>query len=486
MSSVFTLRDQKLTLADIDHILSNDHSLELDPALTLKVQACRSYLEDKLAGSHDPFYGINTGFGSLCNVKISNDELTALQQNLVRSHACGMGDRIPDEIARLILFLKIKNMSLGHSGVRVALVDRMVNLYNRGIVPTIYELGSLGASGDLSPLAHLGLTIIGEDKHNPIEPFDLKEKEGIAILNGTQFCLSYASWSTIMADKMYRLANHIAAMSLEAFRCDSDPFHAAIHRIRPHKGQQVTAQMINDLRSDSPLSKEPKVSVQDPYSFRCIPQVHGASYDAIQHTRNVVEQELNSVTDNPLIFPEEDLIMSGGNFHAQPLGMVLDYLALAISEIGSISERRIYQLINGDRGLPPFLVSDAGLNSGMMIVQYTAASIASQNKQLCTPATADSIISCKGQEDHVSMAANAATKCMRVAKNLQRILSLELLVSAQALEFRRPHRSSPQVESLVDGLRDTVSYLESDRLINDDIVASETYVQSVLDTMKID
>jgi len=486
MSSVFTLRDQELTLADIDHLLSEDHSLELDSALTHRVETCRSYLEAKLAGSHDPFYGINTGFGSLCNVKISDDELTTLQQNLVRSHACGMGDRVPNEIARLILFLKIKNMSLGHSGVRVALVDRMVDLYNRGIVPSIYELGSLGASGDLSPLAHLGLTIIGEDKNNPIEPFDLKEKEGIAILNGTQFCLSYASWSTIMADKMYRLANQIAAISLEAFRCDSDPFHAAIHRIRPHEGQQVTAQMINDLRADSPLSKEPKVSVQDPYSFRCIPQVHGASYDAIQHTRSVVERELNSVTDNPLIFPEEDLIMSGGNFHAQPLGMVLDYLALAMSEIGSISERRIYQLINGDRGLPPFLVSDAGLNSGMMIVQYTAASITSQNKQLCTPATADSIISCKGQEDHVSMAANAATKCMRVAKNLQRILSLELLVSAQALEFRRPHLSSPHVESLVGGLRQSVSYLASDRLINDDIVASEVYVQSVIDAMKID
>lgn len=485
MKSVFKITSDRLKLKHLDLLFSEDHEVEISDEVYHIVDDCRKYLESKLSGSKDPFYGINTGFGSLCDVKISDTELDQLQQNLVRSHACGMGDRVPDDISRMILFLKIKNMCLGHSGVRTELVERMKDLYNDKIIPTIYELGSLGASGDLSPLAHLGLAIIGEDKNNDTGTFKLKEKEGIAILNGTQFCLSYGAWCTIMSEKLISVSNQIAALSLEVFRCDDDPFHEAIHKVRGHQGQLYTAKAINKLREGSELRDQPKVSVQDPYSFRCIPQVHGASYDAFNHVKSIIEIELNSVTDNPLIFPKEDLIMSGGNFHAQPLGLALDHLALAMSEIGSISERRIYQLINGDRNLPHFLVKDAGINSGFMIVQYTAASIASQNKQLCTPATADSIISCKGQEDHVSMAANAATKCMRVVKNLKRILALEMLVAAQALEFRRPHKSSMSVESLVSGLRETVAFLESDRLINDDIKASEAYLEELLKQISI-
>ncbi len=485
MSFTFTITAERLTLSDIDYLLRSAPSICISEESISKIKTCRAYLENKLAGSQVPFYGINTGFGSLCDVKISNEDLEELQVNLVRSHACGMGDTIPADISRLILFLKIKNMSLGHSGVRYSLVERMIKIFNNGIVPSIYELGSLGASGDLAPLAHLGLTIIGEDSNNPLEPFVLKEKEGLAILNGTQFCLSYASWCTIRAEKLYKLANIIAALSLEAFRCDSDPFHPSVHKVRPHTGQTITARHIEELRNGSDLSQQPKLSVQDPYSFRCIPQVHGASYDAIMHTRSILENELNSVTDNPLIFPEEDRIISGGNFHPQPLGLVLDYMSIAISELGSISERRIYQLINGDRNLPPFLVQDAGINSGFMIAQYTAASIASQNKQLCTPATVDSIISCKGQEDHVSMAANAATKCMRVVKNLERILALELLVAAQALEFRRPIKSSIPVEKLVKGLRKTVEKLNSDRLLHKDIVATEAYISEWIENTSI-
>ncbi|MEE9437737.1 MAG: histidine ammonia-lyase, partial [Saprospiraceae bacterium] len=444
-----------------------------------------AFLEKKLKSTDIPFYGINTGFGSLCDVKVSDQDLELLQLNLVRSHACGMGDRVPDEISRMILFLKIKNMSLGYSGVRGVLVDKMMDIYNKGIVPTIYELGSLGASGDLAPLAHLGLTIIGEDINNPGPAFALKEKEGLSILNGTQFSTAYASWCTIIGEKLYTLSNTIAAISLEAFRCDHSPFYSAIHMIRPHAGHAHCATHINELRDNSPLSDLPEASVQDPYSFRCIPQVHGASYDAIKHVKSILEIEINSVTDNPIIVPEEDKIISGGNFHAQPLAMAIDYLTMALSELGSISERRIYQLINGDRDLPHFLVKDAGLNSGFMIVQYTAASITSQNKQLTMPASTDSIISCKGQEDHVSMAANAATKCFKVLNNLKRILSLELLVASQALEFRRPHKSTKQIEEIVSGLRKTVTVYEQDRLMHNDILAAENYLDQLISSTPI-
>jgi len=483
MKPVFHIDASALTLKELNQVFSTPHTLQLTEEVKDNIKNCRTYLESKLADNKAPFYGINTGFGSLCNVKISDDELSQLQLNLVRSHACGMGDRVPDEISRLILFLKIKNMSLGHSGVRLELVERMVDLYNKGIAPTIYELGSLGASGDLAPLAHLGLTILGEDENNPLDAFGLCEKEGLAILNGTQFSMAYGSLCTMSAMKLYHLANTVASLSLEAFLCDKDPFNALIHQVRPHKGQIECAKEINSLREGSSFSSIEKVSVQDPYSFRCIPQVHGASYQAIQHAREVVETELNSVTDNPLIFPDEDKIMSGGNFHAQPVALVLDYLALALSEIGSISERRIYQMINGDRDLPQFLVTDPGLNSGFMIPQYTAASIASQNKQLTTPASADSIISCKGQEDHVSMAANAATKCLRVVKNVKRILAIEYVVAAQALEYRRPHKTSEVLENLVGKLRKEVPFYKEDRLMHNDLASAEALIGELMEEM---
>lgn len=486
MTQTFNIDGRKLTLKDIDGLLRGTLDVQVSDDVKQKIAHCRSFLEKKLADSDVPFYGINTGFGSLCDVKISDEDLDKLQLNLVRSHACGMGDRVPDDIARLILFLKIVNMTWGFSGVRTELVDRMTKIYNDQIVPTIFQLGSLGASGDLAPLAHLGLTIIGEDTNNKMDPFPLKEKEGISILNGTQFSLAYGAQCTIMAEKMLKTFSKVAALSLEAFLCDETPFHPAIQAIRPYDGQIEVSKQIRECRSGSDLTKLPRQSVQDPYSFRCIPQVHGASYDAIMHTKKLLEIELNSVTDNPLIFPDEDLIMSGGNFHAQPVAIALDHLSIALAELGSIAERRIFLMISGQRGLPDFLVKDAGINSGFMIAQYTAASIVSQNKQLTMPASSDSITSCKGKEDHVSMAANAATKCHRVVENVQRLLALELLVSGQALDFRRPHQSSPTVENLHKGLRESVPYFEEDRILHEDIKASESYVAQLLKETPID
>jgi len=476
--SHLNLGTQPTTIEQVADTLVGSHTIKVSAEAREKVAACRNYLTDKISRSREPIYGINTGFGSLCDVKISTDQLTQLQHNLVNSHACGMGDRVPDDISRLIMLLKIKNMALGHSGVRVDLVDRLVQLYNDGIVPELYQLGSLGASGDLAPLAHLGLLITSQG-------FELREKEGLAILNGTQFSLAYAAWCTITADKLYQLANTIAVLSLDAYDCMSSPFDPLVHAVRPHKGQLHTASMITELWKDSSLLSETKQYVQDPYSFRCIPQVHGASYDAIIHLRQIVNTEINSVTDNPLIFPQQDKIVSGGNFHAQPLAMAMDYLSTAVAELGSISERRIFKLINGDRGLPQFLVSEPGLNSGFMITQYTAASIVSQNKQLATPASVDSIVSCKGQEDHVSMAANAGTACYRVVQNVKRLLSLELLVAAQALEFRRPARSSTAVEELVEKLRQHVAFYDKDRPMTDDIQAAEAVVSSYLDGCRL-
>jgi len=466
------------TLHDIVSTLTSEHIVETSDAANKKVAKCRTYLEHKIASSDAPIYGINTGFGSMCDVKISDDQLALLQENLVKSHACGMGDRVPDDLARMILLLKIKNMCLGHSGVTTELVQRLVDMYNSKEVPVIYQLGSLGASGDLAPLAHLGLMIIEDG-------FVLKEKEGIAILNGTQFSLAYAAWCTAMADKLYQLANLISVISLDAYDCMSSPFDPDLQRVRAHKGQVHAAAMINDLWKGSELKDSEKKYVQDPYSFRCIPQVHGATYDAILHLKKVVNTEINSVTDNPLIFPDKDKILSGGNFHAQPLALAIDYLSTAVAELGSISERRIFQLIHGVRGLPQFLVSEAGLNSGFMITQYTAASIASQNKQLATPASVDSIVSCKGQEDHVSMAANAGTACYKIVKNVQRILSLELLVAAQALEFRRPAKSSSKAEALVSQLRKSVSYFENDRAMTVDIQATEEVVEQYLQGLQL-
>jgi histidine ammonia-lyase len=452
-----------------------------------RIRANRAYLETKLQ-SGDTYYGINTGFGSLCNVRVAPDELAQLQQNLVCSHACGMGDEVPQEIVRLMLLLKVHGLSHGYSGVRVELVERLVDMYNLGITPVVYELGSLGASGDLAPLAHLSLPILGKGevyykgqrrdsadvlKEAGLHVLPLTAKEGLALLTGTQFMSSYAVWALRSADRLMQWAAAISALSAEAFDAKSEPFSHPIHRVRPHAGQIAVAQEMLAWLKGSAIQQQPKQQVQDPYSFRCIPQVHGATTDVLRMAREVVETEMASVTDNPIVFADEDAIVSGGNFHGQPLAMQLDFMAIALSEMANISERRTYLLVSGQRGLPPFLAPDAGLNSGFMIAQYTAAAIVSQNKGLCMPASVDSIVSSNGQEDHVSMGANAATKLYRVVKNVQRVLAIELLTAAQGLELRRPLQSSPQLERVYDMVRGVAAFMDKDRLLHNDLVAVE-------------
>ncbi len=465
-------------------IYASQKGITLSPDLMNEVTDCRNYLESKLQGNTNLIYGINTGFGSLCDVRISDHETGALQENLVRSHACGTGPEIDPEITRWIFLLKIINLAKAHSGIHPDTLQLMVNLYNAGVMPVIYEQGSLGASGDLAPLAHLSLMLIGEGEVQyrgkrqkasavlsglGLSPLKLKAKEGLALLNGTQFSTAFGVWSCRHAENMLQWANLTGALSLDAFRCRMEPFHPSLHRIRIHQGQQETAGHIRQILKDSPMAAMEKEQVQDPYSFRCIPQVHGASADAIRYVTGVMEREVNAVTDNPNVFPDEDLILSGGNFHAQPIALALDYLALAISELGNISERRLYQIIGGSRGLPPFLTKHSGLHSGMMIAQYTAASIVSQNKQLCSPASVDSIVSCNGQEDHVSMAANAGTRLVKLVNNTYQILAIEWMAAAQAMEFRRPQRTSGLLENKLDNYRQHVAPLAEDRPLYTDM-----------------
>lgn len=493
MKATFEI-NSTLTLSDISSILKENKTLVLSAAAKQRIADCRNYLDTKMNTKDAVFYGINTGFGSLCNTQISHDELEQLQYNLLRSHACGTGDFVPQEIVKLMLLLKVQSLSYGNSGVQVETVERLIYFFNNDILPVVYEQGSLGASGDLAPLAHLCLPLFGEGKYWKLEngiwkmedaatiniqPLKLKSKEGLALINGTQFMLSYAVWCVLKAQQLYAHANKIAAISIDAFDAKLEPFSPQLHAVRPHAGQIETAQQIRTLLADSEIAHRTKVQVQDPYAFRCIPQVHGASRDTFNYVASVVSTEMVSVTDNPNVFVEDDLILSGGNFHGQPLALVLDFLAIATAELGSISERRTYQLISGLRELPAFLTPNPGLNSGMMIPQYTAASIVSQSKQLCTPASVDSIVSSNGQEDHVSMGANAATKCLRVMKNTERVLAIELLNATQALEFRRPMKSSKTIEAFVSDYRTVVSFVDKDRLLHEDIEASIRFLQGI-------
>lgn len=469
-----------LTFETIHQIISQDMKLELSADAKMRIEKCRNYLDQKMVDIERPVYGITTGFGSLCNITIPASDLSTLQKNLVMSHACGLGEEVPQEIVKLMLLLKIHALSLGHSGVQVITVERLIELFNNNILPIVYQQGSLGASGDLAPLAHLSLPLLGmgevyfEGKRTDMEvmnkkmgwePITLKSKEGLALLNGTQFMSSYGTYMVMKAQKLSDLADIIGAISLEAYDGRIEPFHQLIHQIRPHRGQLKTAENFNNLLNGSQIIVQAKAHVQDPYSFRCIPQVHGASKDTIEYVASVVETEINSVTDNPTVFPDEDLVISAGNFHGQPLALVLDFLAIALAELGNISERRIYQLIAGKRGLPSFLVAVPGLNSGFMIPQYTAASIVSQSKTLTMPSSSDSIESSQGQEDHVSMGANAATKTYRILDNTERVLAIELMNAAQALEFRRPLTSSSFIEAFVGEYRQHVPFIENDRVM---------------------
>lgn len=484
---------KKLTIDELEKFLNDTRAkVELAPHTKDEILKGRQYLDDKMKSHGAPIYGINTGFGSLCNVIVPDKDLEQLQENLVKSHACGMGSEVPREIVKLMLFLKIQSLSYGKSGIQLQTVELLCQLINHQIYPVVYTQGSLGASGDLAPLAHVSLTLLGFGKVNfngaqittseafaktGLKAIKLKSKEGLALLNGTQFMSSYGAYNIIRSKKLNYWADAITALSLDAFDGRIDPFKDHLHTIRPHAGQLQTARAIRKFLEGSEINAKEKVQVQDPYSFRCVPQVHGATKDTLAYVSSVIETEINSVTDNPTVFPEENEILSGGNFHGQPLALALDFLCIAMSELASISERRTYLLISGQRGLPPFLAADAGLNSGFMIPQYTAASIVSQSKQLCTPASADSIVSSNGQEDHVSMGANAATKCLQVIDNTEKVLAIELLNAAQAIEFRRPMQSSSFIEKLLTDYRKKVAFMKQDEIVYEMMHASQSFLR---------
>lgn len=492
--STKTIDNNWISLCELDRILSENLQIELSEERINRILTCRNYLDEKIAKTDKLIYGINTGFGSLCNTAISTEDLEQLQKNLVLSHACGMGERVPNELVKRMLLLKIIGLSHGNSGVQLETVERLMYFFNNDILPVVYQQGSLGASGDLAPLAHLSLPLLGEgeveisnqvvsaailqEKYN-LKPIVLRSKEGLALLNGTQFMSAYASHSV---SKSYQLWNNwikIACLSLEGYDGRINPFQENVNTIRRQKGQIETAKLIQTTLAGSEIITQEKIHVQDPYSFRCIPQVHGATKDCLDYCAQIVENEINAVTDNPTVFPEEDDIVSAGNFHGQPLALTMDFLAIAMAEMGSISERRVYKLISGTRNLPAFLVAKPGLNSGFMIPQYTCASIVSQNKQLCTPASIDTIDSSNGQEDHVSMGANAATKLYRIIENCFEIQGIELLNATQAFEFRRPLKSSHSLEQLYKNFRENIPFVKEDCYLHPLMKMSYNFVKNL-------
>ncbi len=488
----FIIDNQWVSLEKLDEILASNAQIAISEDAKAAIVKCRTYLDEKVAKSDRLIYGVNTGFGSLCDTAISSEDLEQLQRNLVLSHACGMGERVPEEIVRRLLILKVMGLSHGASGVQLETVERLVFFYNNHIHPVVFQQGSLGASGDLAPLAHLVLPILGEgtvlfegkeytskeiNERFGLQPIALRSKEGLALLNGTQFMSGYASYAISHARKLWKQFNEVAAISLDGYDGRKEPFGVQVNEIRNQVGQIKTAEIFRNLLADSELANREKAHVQDPYSFRCIPQVHGASYDTIEHCATIVEREINAVTDNPTVFPDDDIVVSAGNFHGQPLALAMDFLAIALAEMGSISERRIYKSISGTRNLPAFLVAKPGLNSGFMITQYTCASIVSQNKQLCTPASIDTIDSSNGQEDHVSMGANAATKLFRVIDNCYSIQGIEILHACQSLEFRRPATSGKRQEEIFANFRKKVPFVKEDGYMHPLMQSSKEFVK---------
>ena len=481
-----------LSIEQIGEIVYGGYKIELSDDAQRRISECRKYLDKKIEESTVPIYGVTTGFGSLCNVSIGSDYLAQLQINLMMSHACGTGDRVPNDIVKIMLLLKIQSLSYGFSGCQLATVNRLIDFFNNDVYPIVYMQGSLGASGDLVPLAHLSLPLVGlgevEYKGKVLtsvellkkfkwQPIQLASKEGLALLNGTQNMGAFAVWSLLQSQRLSKWADKIAAMSLDAYYGLTAPFTDAVHQVRPHKGQIVTAARMLELLEGSEIIEKPKSYVQDPYSFRCIPQVHGTVKDTIEYVRSVVDVEVNSATDNPTVYPDEDLIISAGNFHGEPIAMPMDFLAIALCELANISERRIYKLVSGTRGLPSFLIANPGVNSGFMIPQYTAASIVSLNKTLSTPSSVDSIPSSQGQEDHVSMGANAAIKLYKVVLNTERVLAIELFNAAQALDFRRPLKSSPAVEAIHAAYRKVVPFIVDDEVMYPHIAQSIEFLK---------
>lgn len=483
----------RLTIERVGEILEKKMKLALSEEAVERITRCRRYLDEKIENCTQPIYGITTGFGSLCNISIGKDDLSKLQENLVKSHACGCGDPVAPEIVKLMLLTKIMSLSFGNSGVQLSTVQRLIDLFNNDILPVVYSQGSLGASGDLAPLANMCLPLLGLGEvyykdsvcqasdvlaEMGWKPVRLVSKEGLALLNGTQFMSAHAVHAVLKARRLSALADKIGALSLDVFDGRIEPFGDEVNAVRPHPGQLATARAVRRHLEGSELIRQPKKHVQDPYSFRCMPQVHGAAKDTLAYVGSVIETEINSPTDNPTIFPDEDIIVSAGNFHGEPIALPMDFLAVAVSELASISERRIYRLISGSRGLPSFLVATPGLNSGFMIPQYAAASIVNQSKGLCWPTSCDTIPSSQGQEDHVSMGGNSATKLCRVVDNTERVIAIELFNAMQALDLRRPLHTSPELEAWHDEYRKSVPFVVNDTVMSPLIEASVKFLRT--------
>jgi len=445
-----------------------------------RVERSRVMLE-KLVDNNAVVYGITTGFGRFSDVNISREDAIELQKNLVASHAAAVGEPLPEEAVRAALLLRLNALARGYSGVRPLLVKQLVDLLNTGITPVIPEQGSLGASGDLAPLSHLALVLSGQGEAfykgkrmsgaealsaAGLEPLTLLEKEGLALINGTQIMTAIGSLAYHDAVNLLKAALITAALTLEAQLAVPDAFDPLIAEVRPYRGHEYSAAVIISLLEGSSLIGSDRRKVQDAYSLRCIPQVHGATYDALDYIHSILEVEINSVNDNPMLFPEENKVLSGGNFHGQPIAQAMDFLSIAVSELGSISERRIERLVNPSlSGLPPFLVREGGLNSGLMIAQYTAASLVSENKVFCHPASVDSIPSSANQEDHVSMGTIAARKARKVVDNTARIIGIELLTAAQAVDFRGAENLGRGTSAAYRMLREDIDFLEKDRIL---------------------
>ncbi|MBL8796851.1 MAG: histidine ammonia-lyase [Planctomycetia bacterium] len=500
-----------LTLADAESVLRGQVSvLHLTPQARRRVEKSRRCLE-KLATTGKTIYGVNTGFGKLSNQRIDASEIDQLQVNLLRSHAVGLGPLLDSGVARLALTLRTQALAKGYSGVTTALIEQLCELFNRGITPAIPEQGSVGASGDLSPLAHLALVAIGEGlvlppdsddavrrkllsgavalKRAGLQPYRLQAKEGLALINGTQISTALLADAAVRARRLAKLADIAGAMTVEATKSSLRPFDERIQKIRPHPGQITCAANLRRLLADSEImvSHAECSKVQDAYSMRCMPQVHGSFRDALGHVTRVVECEMNSATDNPLVFADEGEVISGGNFHGQPIALSADLLAAALADLSSIAERRVENLVNPDlSGLPGFLTPRPGLNSGMMLVQVLAAALVSENKSLSFPASVDSIPTSANREDHVSMSTAAARKARQVAANAERVLACEFLCAAQGLEFHRPLRAGIGAEAAYRHIREIVPPLQADRTLHRDLEAVETLVRtgSLLDVVE--
>jgi histidine ammonia-lyase len=485
VSKVF-IDGRTLTYEDVVAVARGYKSVDIASEVRDQVERTRRVLEDILAQDR-VIYGVNTGFGHLASVRISDEELCKLQENLIISHAAGTGDPFPDEVVRAMILLRANSLARGLSGVRYELIEALVSLANHDICPIIPEQGSLGASGDLAPLAHLALALLGKGKvrmggmlmdaalaleRAGISPLTLMPKEGIGLINGTQAMTAVGAIALYDAVVLAITADAAASMSIEALRGIPDAFRPCLHQARPHQGQMECAEFISRLLEGSRLVSAPgELRVQDAYSIRCIPQVHGATRDVLEYVRKVINTEINSVSDNPLVFPDGQVI-SAGNFHGQPVALAMDFLSIATAELGNISERRIERLLNPAlSGLPPFLAVQGGINSGFMISQYTAASLVSENKVLSAPASTDSIPVSASQEDHVSMGTIAARKARAVVKNVARILAIELMCACQALEFQGPEKLAPGTRRIYDLVRQVLPSLEEDRWLHPDIEA---------------